>query len=233
MPLAIFVFVSFFIASCSDSTSPNEGTVNVVSDMLNPAVSIVPSISTKNGIQVNEVDSIRVTSVRFLLSEMKLFSINTDSTEGRVLKSSPFVFLVDDTGTMVQLTSVSMPVGTYEKVKFEFHRFSASEAGQYATDAVLKDFATSDRYTMIITGDYYKGGVPIAFTFNSQATANLSLNFPSAITVEEGATTTVAIQVDPTLFFKKDGSILDPTNSKNTNDIENAIKTTIKAFKKS
>lgn len=229
--LTIFALFSLTFVSCSDSTSPNEGTVNVVSEMLNPKVSMILSSTNKNGIQLSEVDSIKVTSVRFLISEMKLHPTKTDSTNGKTLKVGPFVYAVTDTGSVVQLTSNSIPVGTYEKVKFEFHRLSTSEKSQYVTDPVLKDFATDNRFTMIITGVFYKYGIANDFTFNSQATSNLSLNLDPVVNVIDGGTSTISIQVDPTLFFKKDGIILDPSILKNQNDIENLIKSTIKAVK--
>jgi len=229
----IALFVIVFLVGCSDTTSPNEGTVNVVSEMLNPSVSIVPVKSKLNNeIQANEVDSIKITSIRILLSEMKLHSTTTDSTDGKALKTTPFLFHIDTLGNLIQLTSTSIPVGSYEKIKLEFHRFSSSETSQYATDPVLKDFATSDRYTVIINGTYFKNNLPTDFTYNSKITANLTFNFVPSINIEEGATTTISIQVDPTLFFKLNGSILDPTNSKNFSVIENAIKNSIKAQKR-
>ena len=230
--LSAFIIITSFISSCTDSTSPNEGTVNIVGEMLNPKVAMIQNTSNKNGIQASEVDSIKVTSVRFLISEMKLHPTKTDTTNGKTLKVGPFVYAVTDTGSIVQLTTNSIPVGNYEKIKFEFHRFSSSEKSQYVTDPILKDFATDNRFTMIITGVFYKYGVANDFTFNSQATANLSLNLDPAVNVIEGGTTTISIQIDPTLFFKKDGVILDPSILKNQNDIENLIKNTIKALKK-
>lgn len=229
----ITFFVLVFLAGCSDSTSPNEGTVNVVSEMVNPYVSMVNEKSKLNNeIQANEVDSIKITSVRILLSEMKLHSTKTDSTDGKTLKTTPFLFHIDNLGNVIQLTSTSIPVGSYEKIKFEFHRFSSGEITQYANDPVLKDFATSDRYTVIINGTYFKNNLPTDFMYNSKITANLSFNFAPSIKIEDGATTTISIQVDPTLFFKINGSILDPTDSKNFSKIENEIKNSIKALKK-
>jgi hypothetical protein len=201
--------------------------------MVNPKVSIVPQKSKNNKIQANEVDSIKVSSIRILLSEMKLHSKKTDTTDGKILKTGPFLFHIDNSGNVIQLTSSSIPVGVYEKFKFEFHRFSSSDASKYRSDAVLKDFATEDRYSIIITGKYYKNNTPTDFTFYSKVTANLSFNFDPGFNILEGTTSTISIQVDPVLFFKKSGSILNPTDSKNYSDIENAIKNTIKAQKRS
>jgi hypothetical protein len=228
----LFVFSLFFF-SCSDSTSPNEGTINVDAQMLNPKVSMVVAKSKSNNeIQANEVDSIKLSSVRILLSEMKLHPQKTDSTDGKTIKTAPFLFQVDNSGNFVQLTTASIPVGNYEKIKFEFHRFSSSDVSKYASDVVLKDFTTSERYSIIITGKYYKNNLPTDFTYNSKITANLSLNFDTPIEIKEGATSAVVLQIDPLVIFKKSGSILNPTDSKNYSDIENAIKSTIKALKK-
>jgi len=219
--IAVFAIIISLISSCSDSTSPNEGTVNIVSEMVNPFVTIVPEKSKQNNeIQANEVDSIHITNVRILISELKLHVDATDTLNSHALKTGPFLFHIDDLGNVIQLTSTSVPVGTYEKMKFEFHRFSSNEISQFATDPILKDFATSDRYTIIITGIYYKNNVPNDFTYNSKITANFSIKFDPSINIEEGTTTIISIQIDPILVL-------------NFSDIENTIKSTIKAQKRS
>ncbi len=92
---AITLLVVVLFLGCSDTTSPNEGTVNVVSEMVNPSVSIVQMKSKSNNeIQANEVDSISITDIRILLSEMKLHPTNTDSTDGKTLKTAPFLFIL-------------------------------------------------------------------------------------------------------------------------------------------
>lgn len=231
--ISILILSITFMVGCSDSTKPNEGTVNVVSEMSNSLVSIFPDeIRPYNLIQANEVDSIKVISVRILLSEMKLHPSKTDTTSGKILKTAPFLFQIDNSGKVIQLTSTSIPVGNYEKIKFEFHRFSSSEINQYQNDGVFKDFATADRYTVIILGKYYKNNVSTDFTYYSKITANLSFNFDPAIEVSSGAISTISLQIDPILFFKKSGNVLNPSDSKNISDIENSIKNTIKVLKR-
>jgi phospholipase/lecithinase/hemolysin len=130
------------------------------------------------------------------------------------------------------LVNASVPPGVYEKIKFELHRFSTSEANQYANDATLKDFATADRYSILIEGITYKDGNPTLFNFKAQTTANLSLKFEPSLNLNVNTNNTIAIQLDPDFFFKKWESILDPADTKNLNDIENTIINTIKAIKK-
>ena len=109
---------------------------------------------------------------------------------------------------------------------------SASEANQYANDPVLKDFATIDRYSVLIEGITYKEGNPTLFYFKAQTTANLSLKFDPALNFMDNTTNTIALQLDPNFFFKKWESILDPNDPQNANDIENTLVNTIKAIKK-
>jgi hypothetical protein len=233
LTLALAILALNLITSCSDSTSTSkDASVSIVGELATAFVNKIISEKGYNQIQDNEVDSIKITRIRVLMSRMKLYRDVEDTTEGKELKTGPFVYDIDGTGKLFQLASGTVPVGIYDKIKFEFHRFSSSEASQYASDAILKDFATADRYSMIIEGISYKNNTPTNFVFNSQATANLLLKFQPYIDLSEGSSTTISIQLNPNLFFKKGSSILDPSISKNANDIENAIKNTIKALKK-
>jgi hypothetical protein len=231
--ITLAVILLAAIASCSDSTTPtNNPNVNIVSEMSASLVNGIQIIKNENQIQANEVDSIKIIRIRILMSEMKLFLDKEDTTGGKMMKTGPFVYDMDGSGKLFQLCAATVLPGVYDKIKFEFHRFNSSEVNQYANDPILKDFATSDRYSMFIEGITYKNNIPSAFTFKSQATANLTLKFEPYLDLSTNSNTTISIQVNPNLFFKKGTSIIDPNDPKNSNDIENAIKSTIKALKK-
>lgn len=230
--IAIIAF-SIIISSCSETTSPEKtASVNIVGEMPVSLVSLVDRTNGSSSIQANEVDSIKVLQIKVLMTELKLFKSSEDTSAGKMMKAGPFVYSVDGSGNAVVLASGDVPAGSYDKIKLEFHRFSTSEASQYANDAVFQDFATSDRNSVIISGISYKNNVPTTFTFKSSTTVNVLFKFTPAFDLSEGSTNTFSIQFNPKLFFVKGTTILDPNNTKNQNDIENAIRTTIIATKK-
>lgn len=233
--LIALVLVSIWsIFGCSESTTPsNQANVKITGEIAAVLVSEAGLKEQLPNIQLNEVDSIKISRVRILMTELKLYKSSEDSSgDGKVLKSGPFVFDVSPSGVLIELANGSVVPGIYDKIKLEFHRFSSNETNKYTSDPVFKDFATNDRYSVIIEGKYYKSNIPTDFSFKAQTTANVLLKFNSAIDLTDGSTTTFAVQTDPNLFFKKGTSILDPTAAKNFNDIENAIKSTLKSVKK-
>jgi len=179
-----------------------------------------------------EVDSLRVTRVRVLISELKFHRNNSDTSSGdNLLKAGPMIATFDSAGTKV-FAAGSIPSGTYDKVKFEFHRFSSSEVGGYLTNPDYADFVTDDRWTVLVDGDVYVGGATFPFTYRSDMTANLTLSFVPPIATEPGTTVIVAVVVDPVAIFKAGGKVLDPRDASNESEIDNAIKSAIKALKR-
>lgn len=230
--IASAVLSLVIIYSCSDSNSAGDAKIIIGAEMINPLVNSTIQVVKNGQIQANEVDSIKVTMVRILTSRMKLYRSSEDTTSGRELKAGPFVYDVDSRGNLVELASGNVPAGNYDKIKLEVHRFSSSELSQYANNAVFSDFATQDRYTIIISGRYYKNNTPTDFIFKSKLDANVLLKYEPAINLPEGTTTTISIQIDPKQIFIRDGSILNPTDAKNTNDIENALLSRLQSVRK-
>lgn len=233
--ILLLAILSFSIAlySCSESTSPGDtATVKITGEMTNKVVNVVKNGIGNASIQANEVDSIKVANIRVLMTELKMFKSSEDTNSGKMLRAGPFIYNVDASGVVVVLANGDVPAGMYDKFKLEFHRFSSSQASTYANDPIFKDFATSERNSVLIDGFIYKNNVGTPFTFKATTTANVLFKFTPAFDLTDGSTNTFAIQIDPKLIFIKGGSILDPTNSKNQNDIDNAIKSTIKILKK-
>ncbi len=231
--LSLLIVFSILIAACSDTTSPTEDPViKTIGELETPYVTTMNVLKKNDQIMENEVDSIKIIRIRILMSEMKLFAADDNSEIGKVIKTDPFVYDLSLTGGLTVLSENEVSAGTYDKVKLEFHRFSASQLNEYENELVFKDFATADRYSIIIEGITYKADNPSTFVFKSQMTANLSLMFEPPISLNNGSHTTLSISLNPNFFFKKWGSIIDPADPKNLNDIENTIKNTMKAIKK-
>ncbi len=218
---------------CSeDTTSPiGDASINFSTTMSSSTVHTTGIIKGEST-AASTVDSLKINNIRILISELKLHRDKEKDTVGNhKVKSGPLLLTLDATKKLALATG-TVPAGVYDKVKFEFHRFSSSEITQYLNDPVFKDFVTDKRSTFIIEGMVYAGGVQTPFTYKSDATVNLSLNFDTPITLNGGTVYSIDISADPNVIFVKGKEILDPRDEKNNNDIDNAIKSAIKAIKK-
>ncbi|MDQ1267103.1 MAG: hypothetical protein QG635_2256 [Bacteroidota bacterium] len=231
--IAFAVAISILIAGCSESTSPaKDPEVKIAGELATQFVNIIQSVKTNDRLQANEVDSIKIVRIRILMSGIKLFLDNEDTSAGKVMKTGPFIYDINIAGKLEQYATAFVPPGIYEKIKIEFHRFSANETNQYANDPIFMDFATADRFSIIIEGITYKNNDPSIFIYKSQSTANLLLKFDPALNLISNSNTTISINADPNFFLKKWSSILDPSDPKNAVDIENSLINSIKANKK-
>jgi hypothetical protein len=224
----IAAIMMIFLLSCEDSNEPSKtSTIKVISNLSDNLISKIKN--NDNPVFSEDIDSIKIENARILISRMILHEVNTDENEDRhAIFVDPTLFVFHpDSGYFVGTAEVASR--TYDKVKFELHRFSASEINQYAEYPVFADFATEDRYSVIIDGEVYKGEEITPFVFNGQVTANLSVNFLDLIL--EGNTVDLSIELDPNIVFNESGLLLDPNDPKNYNDIENNIKDAFKAIR--
>ncbi len=231
------------LISCSDddTTGPDTSTnVAIRVEMPEPVVRAAAMQGKGTGdVTLNSggIDSISVDRVRLLISRIKLTGVflgdSLDFNEPDI-KTEPVVLTVDTTTGGQPLLEATIPPGDYEKIKFEFHRFSTSELSDYAGDATFGDFATSDRKSSIMEGRIYCDGVAEPFVFSGDATANLSVFFDSDIQVDEVDISELILEFDPSTLFvdSKSGDLIDPRDSKNENDIEKNLKDAIHAYKR-
>jgi hypothetical protein len=230
---AAILAVGGLISGCSDSTSTSGGTIQMSSELDQGGVG---SIAVQKGAEVSAagatVDSLYITRVRLLVSNMKMHSTGNDTTKGGTIKTGPFLIQFDSSGQRV-FTSATVPAGTYDRIKFEIHKFSSSEANQYLNDPVFSDFAADERYTSIIEGYVVAGGQMMPFTFRSRVTENIQVRFDENIVLEDGSTEQVTLQFQPRAAFKKGSNKpLDPRDGDNRSEIEKMIKDALKALKK-
>jgi hypothetical protein len=230
----LVVLLSFAIQSCSDDTSTPSTQVELFAELSSPAINAIMPGKSGNMKQSSGdvVDSMRVTKVRILITKLKLHRSSEDTVTGdKVVKTGPFLITIDSAGQR-SVASSAIQDGTYDKAKFEIHRFSSSEISTYLNDPVYADFVTGDRYSTIIEGRVFKAGVATAFSFKSEATSNLSLSLATPLTITSGSVGSLVLQLQPALTFKSGSQVLDPRDPRNKNDIENGLKQAIKALKK-
>ena len=222
------------ISSCSETTTTDDqATIKIQSEMSLGVTQLIEREIKGDNVQRTEVDSVKIISTRILLSRIK-FHLEKDSNDAidKEFKTGPFLFVGDENGNYFNMTDGLIPAGSYNKIKFEIHRFNSSDLGQYQNHAVFKDFATSNRHSVIINGYAYKNGIANEFTYYGSPTANLSLKFEPSLVCEENSTTDICLQINPIHLFKSGNSVCDPRDNGNMNDIDNLIKSAIKAIKK-
>lgn len=223
------------MAACSESTGPgSNGTVKMQAKLTETTVNAALLDSKGTSPLGAEVDSLTVSRARILITELKLHDKSGDNADSgafdHTVKTGPILIDATAAGVQVFLTE-EIPAADYDKIKFEFHRFSSNEVAQYLNDPVFGPFVHDDRWSVIIDGIAHDGAEDFPFTYRSDITANLSLNFPQNITIPEGGTATVVVEVDPMAIFKEGNGVLDPRDGSNESKIDNAIKSAIKALK--
>ena len=234
---ALFTAVALVaLAGCSDSTGPDgdgQADVTVQGEMTTGHVAMAASKGDPVSVAAGAVaDSLVVTRVRVMISELKLHRDKDDSTGGdRTLKSGPMLLTIDSAGGRV-VAAGTVPAGAYDKLKFEFHRLSGSEVATYLNDSLFAPFVTDDRYTFIVEGRVYNGGVAFPFTYRSTATANLTLKFEPSAQLSDAGASIVVLRVDPAALFRSGTQVLDPRDGGNRARIDDAIRDAIKALKK-
>lgn len=218
------------IAACSDNPSANdEPTVSMQSQLASSSTALAKAAV---GTSAAGVDSVTITRIRMFVRRLKLHRDGTDTTGDKDVKTEPFIVTFEQQAKT--FASLSIPAGTYDKVKFEFHRPESNQIVSYLAIPEFADFVTDNRWSVIYNGSVYMDGTgtAIPFTFRSDMTANLSLKLDPALTFANGTNNTIMMMVDPADVFTKGGEILDPRNPTNQNDIDNNIKAAIKLNKK-
>ena len=228
---ALSIAASLVVFSCNSSDPSTDGSVTVESGINSPTVSSFEKTGDRpQGGTI--VSSLRVSRVRVLVSRMKLhLDGKPDSTDDKTFKLEPFVYVADSTGSRVVAT-IPMPNGSYDKIKWEIHRFSSSEVPNYLNDTLFRDFVTGARYTVLIEGSLVRDGVTWPFVYRSDATNNITIKFNPSVTVNNDTPLFLSLKFDAPGVFKDGANILDPEDSSNRSDIDNRIKAAFRANKK-
>lgn len=220
--LVQLVVVASLLAACSsnDTSSPDANfTLSARIDNVSSG-----SVSTKGPATAGDVaDSVIVSRVRVLVRRIVLHPAGMqDSSSDPVVKSGPFVLMADSTSNRV-IASVHLASGSYDKLKFEMHRFSSSEVPMYRNDTTFSDFVSDDRYSVIIDGYVLRKGVMSAFVYRSDVTSNVTL---SSTTVEIPSTGmyVAALVFSTASAFRGANGFLDPADPKNESQIDNNIR---------
>jgi hypothetical protein len=220
----VLAIAGSMLTSCSESTSPaGTGMVTMGAKIGNGSASYIVKSDgeIKGGTTINEI---RIDRVRILLSRLKFHRSSEDTgSGGRDVKVGPSVILFDS-GATSTVFSEPVPVGTYNRVKLERHKFSSSEAETYAGHATFGEFVSPDRVTMIIEGTIVEGTEETPFELRDSATENLWIDLLPALTVSEGGSATIDLVFDAAPAFKDGAALLDPRTSQGIGKISKNLK---------
>lgn len=229
--LLLVIGASSFIG-CSSSTDSNDPSVTMTTSVSNRTVS---GAATRTNIPLGgglTCDSVVISRARILISELKLHHDDEDTVGAGTIKVGPFIAEWDSTGEKI-VSTVTVPPGTYDKIKFEMHKLDDKSDAALINDPLFGDFLNGGRYTAIIDGMAYVNGTGYAFSFKTSKTDNVEMKFPAAVTFSSGNSYNLAMVFDPTLVFGQSGkSPYDPRDASNQDEIANLIKNAIKALKK-
>jgi hypothetical protein len=224
--------ISFAIYSCKDTNGPdNTATVTLRSELQNSTAKLA-TVKLTDGTTKVGIDSIQVKRIRILLTEVKFHSAKEgDDSKDNLYKSGPLLYDVDSTGTKIEIASGTLPSGNYSQLKFEIHRFETSELSEFTNSALFKDFATSDRFSVIIDGIFYLGGNGTRFQYKGTPTINYICDFgKTPINLPGNQESVFYLTLDPNSFFRSDVEIFDPSSNSNS-QIDNLIKSAIRISK--
>ena len=186
-------------------------------------------------------DSIVVTSAQIFIKDVKLHSdvdsIGKDDHDGTI-KTGPFVLTFDSSGTHI-VTSVGIPPGTYDRIKFEIHKPDKNDVDDQAVLANFPQFVSGNQtYTVVINGYTVMNGVRTYFTVSSHASYNITYKIKDtnltdldSIVLGANVTTKLAFEFDPRLVFKINGNLFDPRDSTHQSDIDKSINIAIVVVK--
>lgn len=230
--LVAIVIAVLFLASCTDSTSPSDrGTLIIQTNLKSASItSAMPDGSLQDS---SDIDSITLTRVRILVSRIKLHGVDEDTTDdtGRVIKAGPAV-ITWTRDSVATVFASALPVGRYDRMKLELHKFSASEADTYRNDPIFADFATiKDRVTVILDGHVWSDSGMTSFTLTTDRTENLWIAVDPYFEIAESSTTNVIIDADAVDVFRLGGSLLHPSNSIVRTQLQTRLRTLLRLRK--
>jgi hypothetical protein len=165
-----------------------------------------------------------VTHVRIVVERIELEAAGTrsadssgDAPEDEIV-TGPFLIDLQGTalaGGIAQVFEVDAKPGTYKNLKFKIHKLSGGDP-QFPG---MADLSISIEGTI---------GTK-SFTFTSKVDGEQE-PIVDTFTISDGKANNVTLSIDPSGWFAKNGTPLDPTDEANRSEIERNIKASFKAF---
>ena len=148
------------------------------------------------------------------------------------IKVGPFIAEFTPGSSRI-ISNAAIPFGTYDEVTFVIHQLDDKKDSTLLYDPMFSDFVNGGRYTAIIEGKVYVGGIGYDFVYKSKASGKVEIDLDPPATFDANTTYNLALVFDPVLVFARPGlRPLDPRGPDNRETIEKLIKKAIKALRK-
>jgi hypothetical protein len=180
------------------------------------------------------IDNITITRARFLIRNVKLRSVPEDSME---FVSDPYIIDLDLNGEPSTIAVEDVPANTYDRIDFRIHKLDDDDPRDlaYFQHPEFQDFVADNRYSMIIEGIVQEGTNPSeTFVFRSRDNERQRQFFNPVLVVDELSNQiTVVFEFKGTNWFvAEDGSLLDPRDESNEDEISDNLKESIEIVEK-
>jgi hypothetical protein len=163
---------------------------------------------------------IDVTRVRVVIRKIELEKAGT--LELDEIASGPYLLDLDkaalESGKVAPVVNASFVPGDYREIQLDIHKTDSTEHGVNASLAEMQ----AKNASIIVNGTI--DGANFEFV----TALDVEQHYQGTITLKDGSNLTLS--VDPSTWFTAAGARLDPTNEANRSQIENNIKTSLKAF---
>lgn len=205
-----WIGILLLLASCSNSSSPDPGNGQF---QLRTTIttSVINAISNDRRVETLASDSVRIDSLRLLISRVTLLRSSDDTSgidAGRIVHGGPAVITWKQ-GAHTTAFASEVPAGSYRAVKLELHRFSASEIPNYRDDPMFHDFCEPERVTVIVNGLRYENGLEEPFQLTLAITRNIWIIPYENFDIQEGAVNNFYLDLDGALIFKSGGRFVN------------------------
>lgn len=218
--------IAISMVACSNSTDP------ATTGSLSLSSKYQTTILAKDGNLVS-FDSIKITKATFLLREIK-YKTQSDSSDG-LYKTTPFLFEMNLNGSIQTIGQVNVPFGNYTKLEFDIHKAEASDTTVMTSEQRVKMRAFFDgvnKYSIIIEGKTYTGGVSTNFIYKSSLNVKQKITLSAALEITESSPEHNATMIFSSFgWFLSNSSFLDPADSHNFSKIDDNIRQSIRAIK--
>lgn len=227
-----FIFWLSFLAGCKENTTGplNSSQVRLAMKYSTVQATVVPASSRLVIAGINSADSIIVVRARLVLEHIEL----KNESDSQHIHTQPFVVDLDLTGGLHDFTLSTIPFGTYSKIEFRVHRVDSSDLSHIPANehALFSDFLQGERSSVIIEGTVFMNGAGQPFVFKSRINAEQELEFhPAIVASESHGLVNVTMVIHSEGWFRNlDGTLMDPREGTNGNQIDNNIKASIRVF---
>ncbi|MCB0280750.1 MAG: hypothetical protein KDD94_14670 [Calditrichaeota bacterium] len=159
-----------------------------------------------------------ITEIKILVDRLKFHSANEDSID---FDQGPFIVVLDSNLTFAQISSTTVPAGSYHKVSFKIHK---PDPGEVVADTA---FTTGDRYSLIVKGKLDT----IDFEYKISKTITQQIFIDPILTVNDEGSYNATLFVNTDEWFVDGQNDLDPREPMDSIKIENNIKASFRAYK--